>query len=233
MGHQEKITVLFLLFALSFLLVGCHARTPLHDAAERGDVKAIERLVRQGYSVNVPDEYGATPVFYAADGETAQKLIDLGADVNYGSNNGRTPLHLPKTPGVVDVLVSHGADVNVCVSKFGTPLLDNVCSNRPEIVEELLKKGAKVDFGYHNEYTPMHLAAGMGHLEIAKILVKHGADVNAIYHSETNSQSVMYQAILWRQIEMIEYLKQQGAHSDAGDSMKLSDSADWLQGKID
>ena len=59
--------------------------TPLHHAADDGDLREVERLVRGGAHVNVKDEHGWTPLHKAARYgrlEVAQRLLGAGADFN-------------------------------------------------------------------------------------------------------------------------------------------------------
>jgi len=69
--------------------------TPLHLAAELGDVVAVESLLVEGGAfVNVIDDVGETPLFYALRGrhaEVVKKLIELKANLNVRNGEGETP----------------------------------------------------------------------------------------------------------------------------------------------
>lgn len=70
--------------------------TPLHLAAELGDTTLVETLVLEGGAfVNVVDDVGETPLFYALRGqhpEVIKKLISLKANLFSKNNEGETPL---------------------------------------------------------------------------------------------------------------------------------------------
>lgn len=70
--------------------------TPLHLAAELGDISLVESLVLEGGAfVNVIDDVGETPLFYALRGqhpEVIKKLIDLKANLFSKNDEGETPL---------------------------------------------------------------------------------------------------------------------------------------------
>lgn len=70
--------------------------TPLHLAAELGDLALVESLVIDGGAfVNVTDDVGETPLFYALRGQHAEvikKLIDLKANLFSKNDEGETPL---------------------------------------------------------------------------------------------------------------------------------------------
>ena len=64
------------------------------------------------------DEYGSTPLSYAAGNnapDVARLLIDLGADIESKNNPGDTPLHWAAAKNSLDVarlLVDRGADID-------------------------------------------------------------------------------------------------------------------------
>jgi len=124
----------------------------LHQAAAKGDLKKVRKLVEEGADVNARDNIGYTPLHYAASYghlDVARLLLEEGADVNARDNAGWTPLHWAAAYGHVDVarlLVERGADVNA---------RDNI------------------------GYTPLHYAASYGHLDVARLLIESGADINA------------------------------------------------------
>lgn len=116
---SSKITFL-LLIAVAMLFAGC--TTPLHMAAEKGDIKEMERLIAEGANVNAKGFkpfLGTKPLLHwaASDGnkEVAELLISKGADVNAKDGNGLTPLGFAAVRGHKDIarlLIEKGADVN-------------------------------------------------------------------------------------------------------------------------
>ena len=60
------------------------AATPLHQAAEDGEVDVVKALLAMGADVNEVDPEGQTPLFFAAswgNAEACKALIDGGAEV--------------------------------------------------------------------------------------------------------------------------------------------------------
>jgi ankyrin repeat protein len=94
------------------LLVGCgNPDSALLDAANEGNIAA-------GADVNAKDdEYGWTPLIWAADGghkNVAALLIAKGANVN-AKSEGWTALHSAAEEGykeIAELLIANGADVN-------------------------------------------------------------------------------------------------------------------------
>ena len=103
------VLTLVSLFALSSVQAG-----PLHDAADKGNIDEVKRLIAQGANVNAKDKHTVTALHWAADqGHTAvvELLIAEGADVNAKSKDGSTPLWAATDGGhkdVANLLKRHG-----------------------------------------------------------------------------------------------------------------------------
>lgn len=125
-GKQSRL--LFICTFFCFLCCSAYA-APIHDAAAKGDLQALESLLSGNPELaKAPDNSGATPLHYAAaTGETAvmRVLIAKGADVNAEKKDGVTPLHVAAALAQVEaaeLLISNGADLNAVDKKGRTPL---------------------------------------------------------------------------------------------------------------
>jgi ankyrin repeat protein len=90
------------------------AATPLHLAAELGDLEVIEALGRRKVDWTVRDVYGRTPLHVAAllaDPRPALALLRLGADPNAEDLAGKSPLALAaaRRPSTARALLDAGA----------------------------------------------------------------------------------------------------------------------------
>lgn len=102
-----KIKLLYRVSIAAILLLilaacgpGINDEPPLHDAAARGDVAAVEQLLKDGVNVNSKNSEGATPLHWAAfKGEVAvaKILLARGANINAKTRKGSTPLRLATT----------------------------------------------------------------------------------------------------------------------------------------
>jgi hypothetical protein len=94
----------------------------------RQRIEAIQSLLAKGADVNVKDQYGDTPLHYAAQhgkADMCKLLIAHGSNINDKNRNSETPLHYATLWGntkAVELLLEHGAAVNKKTSQGQTPL---------------------------------------------------------------------------------------------------------------
>lgn len=127
--------------------------TPLHMGGVPDEL--VIWLVEQGLDINIPDYYGATPLYRQAilGRDTVKLLLELGADIGKPNTYGETPLHVAAEffhPKTVKLLIDKGADVNAKNDMGRTPLASvlMVCrgiyiAQTAEIASMLLDAGAK------------------------------------------------------------------------------------------
>lgn len=168
--------------------------SPVADAAELDDVKAVRALLRQGADVNAAQGDGMTALHWAAENgnvELTKILLSAGANVAAVTRIGdHTPLHLASRVGhasVIRALLKAGADPNATTTTGGA--------------------------------TPLHFAAGPGGAEAVTVLLHHGADVNAT-ESSWGQTPIMW-AAAYNRVDAIAVLVQRGA--DAALTTKVVD----------
>ncbi len=125
--------------------------TPLHSAAYRGSVFAIEALVKKGAKIDQKQSYGMTPLMSSVVHnrlEAAGKLIELGAGLNFHDTHNRTALAISAQLGF------------------------------EKIAELIMKSGADPSIPDIENRNALHWAAIKGHLTIVKILLKSELDLN-------------------------------------------------------
>ncbi|MGH3537499.1 MAG: ankyrin repeat domain-containing protein [Pseudonocardiaceae bacterium] len=149
------------------------AGQPLMAAVQRGDVKAVKVLIRQGADVNAvyprvnSFQDGHTPLLVAArDGhqDIVPELLAAAADVRVvdwvfkGS-----PIHKATyngNPSILAMLIAHpDIDINVQGPINGyTPLHDALWHGFTECASMLLDAGARLDLRGHDGKTPLDVA---------------------------------------------------------------------------
>ncbi|KFM13700.1 Ankyrin repeat and SOCS box protein 3 [Aptenodytes forsteri] len=154
-------------------------------AAREGNVKMLRRLIKQGYSLDVPDNRGWVPIHEAAAHNSSECLrLLLGAApsdeyINSKTFEGMCALHLSARHGSLEsvrVLLEAGADPNEVTTEATTALFLAVENGHADVVKFLLQHGANVK-GPHSwsAWNSLHQASFQGCTEIMKILLEKGA----------------------------------------------------------
>ena len=119
---------------------------------EKASLRMVQKKLDSGADANARDEWGFTPLHFAAafndDPDVITALVDAGADMNALDKEwGATPLHWAAwsndNPGIIIALLEGGADPNARDARDSTPLhaaADQ--SNNPSIVLTLVESGA-------------------------------------------------------------------------------------------
>lgn len=170
-------------------------RTPLHLAAQIGDVHAISDLLTAGADIDAKDQYDMTPLILALSythkqEQAALKLLETNAAVNVVSQGdeehvkrghdenhpGSTPLHLAAALGfesVVKQLLLRNANYDACDEDNVTPLYKAVLMGKAKVVQQLLDAGADVNIASKYGLSPLHLAVMEGNEAITNLLLQH------------------------------------------------------------
>jgi ankyrin repeat protein len=160
------------------------ASTPIADAAQRGDVGTVKKLIAEGVSVNAAQGDGMTALHWAADrGDSALTAVLLRAKANVRATTrigAYTPLHIAArtgNPAVVRALLEAGSDVKTTTTSGATALHFAAAAGNPDAVAALLEKGADPN-ARESQWgqTPLIFAAEYNRAEAIKVLIKHGAD---------------------------------------------------------
>ena len=122
---------------------------PMCDAAEKGDLATLTRLIATGNNIDALGENGNSALAFAcANGhaDCASLLIIKGATVDLPSSLGNTPLHAAcwaESPKCMRILLDAKANVNQQSNANGsTPMHVAVQGNRDEALALLLARGA-------------------------------------------------------------------------------------------
>jgi len=158
----------------------------LIEAVKRGDLTAVESLLKQGVDVNARQGDGATALHWAAhqdDRATVERLLRAGANVQAANDLGVTPLLLACTNGsraIVEALLAAGANPNASAEGRETPLMIASWTGNADVVRRLIAAGADVNAKEASrQQTALMWAVSERHADVVRLLVQRGADVHA------------------------------------------------------
>eukprot|EP00192_Tetraselmis_astigmatica_P020295 CAMPEP_0117668242 /NCGR_PEP_ID=MMETSP0804-20121206/11436_1 /TAXON_ID=1074897 /ORGANISM="Tetraselmis astigmatica, Strain CCMP880" /LENGTH=192 /DNA_ID=CAMNT_0005476103 /DNA_START=374 /DNA_END=952 /DNA_ORIENTATION=+ len=162
--------------------VGDSVAIGLHDAAEKGLTKVIEKIFDRTMDLNIDmrDRFDRTALHWAAEcghRETCCMLLELGADVRATESLGRTCIHLAARSGHVNVIKA---------------ILDKLEDDGLEDVETLINQDD------NNGITALFLGRQRGDdggMEVFELLLRKGAhyDLNRwpAVHSTPPAENLM------------------------------------------
>ncbi|PNH05841.1 Ankyrin-2 [Tetrabaena socialis] len=161
-------------------LLDAAGSTPLHIAAQYGNVAAARALIRLGAKVDARRKDGLRPLHLAAwhnRTEAAQLLLEEGKaavhKVDKADMDEATPLHVAAKYGsqeVVELLLAKGADFKVEDQDGLRPLHLAARENRRGTAEVLLLKGCKVDSCTRAGRTALEIAQSQKHTDLIVLL---------------------------------------------------------------
>lgn len=151
----------------------------LFAAISKNDPATIARYAREGFSVDVQDADGRTPLMHAVlDGRCGlvKLLIELGADLNAQDGNGFSALHFAAQNFQVEParsLCRAGAEVDLRDRHGNTPLWRAVFDSkgRGEMIRLLLESGADRKSKNKSGKTPLDLANTIGNYDLKQFLL--------------------------------------------------------------
>lgn len=201
-------------FVAALPVVVLAQQAALVEAAGRGDLAAVRRLLVQGVPVEQRDGQQRTAVLAAVQGRhpgTARYLIERGADVNAQDSQRDSAFLVACRDGdaeLVRAALAAGADV-ASTNRYGsTALMGPAYRGHVEVVRLLLATPIALehvnDFGWTALLEAIVLGSdGPAHAEIVRMLIGRGADVNvrdpqgvsALQHARRRGQAQIVQML--------------------------------------
>jgi hypothetical protein len=162
----------------------------LHEAAAKGDVAGIERLIKDGEKPNIQDSKSRTPLHvavYLKQREAARALLRLGANPNALDIDRYDIVTIAAVANDADMLkivLDGGATARNVTSRYdGTALIASAHLGHIEVVKMLIAAKAPLNHVNNLGWTALMEAivlgnGGANHTATVKALVEAGCDVN-------------------------------------------------------
>lgn len=189
--------------------------TPLHYAAMKSNISAVQALTKYKANVNAQDVNQMTPLLLACvhgSKEVIQKLIKAGSDITQRDQRLNTAFHIVALRGEKDYLkmmMEHDPkEAIIALNKVNnegkTPLRMAVEGNHPETLTEILEMEKKNSQKWTARETELiHFASRKGYLQVLKALVEAGGDKNEV---STQKSLPLHVAAEMNQKAVVEYL---------------------------
>jgi ankyrin repeat protein len=197
-------------------------RAVLFQASILGFNSIILNYIDNGGDINIQDNYGYTPLMYAAFNSrtnTVRLLISHGAvyDPKFKTYDNQTYLSAFSQCGLSDLvkdILDKGADVNGTPDNGWNALLCASALNHPETAKLLIASGAKYDKDYRTGNNVDYLLAfsECGLTNQISELIAQGADVNA---TDINGWTPLLGACYTGHLDTIKILIKAGANINA------------------
>ncbi|KAJ6092624.1 ankyrin [Penicillium sp. IBT 16267x] len=159
---------------------GVTSSKALCEAANIGDEDIVQLFLERGADLNLKDQDGITPLFWATKSYGVTKLLlEKGADLQVRDIGGRTPLFWAAMHGNNDVLklfIEKGADWDLKDEDGGTPLFWATTTN--STTKLLLEMGADLHHRNKRGATPLFGASRYGLDHVPELLLEKGADLH-------------------------------------------------------
>ncbi|USN50942.1 MAG: ankyrin repeat domain-containing protein [Myxococcales bacterium] len=163
--------------------------TPLHLAANTGQIEVIEALIKSEAEVDEQDDQGNTALHLAIvrkEKDAVIALLEGGANPNIKENsNSFTPLHLAANTGqieVIEALIKSRAEVDEQDDQGNTALHLAIVRKEKDAVIALLDGGANPYIENNENYTALALAAALKETTVMKTLVTANIGLSGNLH---------------------------------------------------
>ncbi|KAI9110703.1 hypothetical protein K1719_018141 [Acacia pycnantha] len=177
--------------------------TPLHLAADKGNIRCARLLVEGGANVNARCNDGRTPLHRAAangDRRMVEMLVEMSADPTITDDRDHSALDIASDEGHKEI---------VEIMAQGEEVLTAARHGDVKKLETLLKRGASVQYRDQYGLTALHAAAMKGHKEMVSMLTETGLDLEC---EDEEGHAPLHMAVESGDQETVQVLVNKGAN---------------------
>ncbi|VDI69388.1 Hypothetical predicted protein [Mytilus galloprovincialis] len=189
--------------------------SPLLTVANQGFNFLVHSLIDIGFTVNVRDQIGRSPLFLATDSNhtvTADLLLNKAANPDLCNNKQVSPFHmacLNENIEIVKLLVNSKCNIDIQNDYDQTPLFFASFVGQKEIVKFLLENKCDVNINSKHNNTPLHAACYFDNVEVVQLLLDFKCDPNI---SSVYNESPLFVACMKNSILSTELLLETGCN---------------------
>ncbi|MBV8841807.1 MAG: ankyrin repeat domain-containing protein, partial [Bryobacterales bacterium] len=149
LGMLRRNSVIFSLGVLTIAAMALYASdSELFQAIRDGNTARLTALLNSGANANPRDQFGATPLMYAAaygSIKDMEALLKAGANANAATSQGSTALMWATAdPSKIQLLLRSAASVNARTKDGATALLSAAVRGNDEALRQLIAAGADI-----------------------------------------------------------------------------------------
>ena len=169
--------------------------TPLHLAAKVNNKEIVHLLLENKADVNALDQFGNSPVRYAAYYSNEALLEEFKNQTLYANSKSKNKLSL--------------ADLFNFIETERKTLFDAIQEGRVQTCQEIFKKTPEMaSYNFNDDMKPIHLAAGFGYPNIIELCLSYGADINSL---DKHKKTPLHYAGSYMKDNCFQYLLDHGA----------------------
>ncbi|GFS89401.1 ankyrin-3 [Nephila pilipes] len=164
--------------------------TPLHRAVLNDHWETAQLLLLKAAYPNAQDQYGRTPLHYAAErgnADLVESLLDENANIFVKDCKNKTVIELAVGCNQLEIfkLLFLKGDIDVDFKGYHDRSLLHQCAltGSLEMTEYLVESGANIHAKCRDGHKPIHLAAVMGFENIVEFYLDHNMSVNDLNDS--------------------------------------------------
>lgn len=227
-GNEELFDHLVFLDPQSLNYLDQGGNTPLHLAAQAGNLCIVREAIRlgkvhRGPSLDQMNKSHKTPMMLAASKnhrEVIRCLVHAGASTDLYDFHDRTVFHISALHGYWNLLGDLLA-VNPEGAKHEelfriTPLDYAAAAGNEQAISKLILCGAKVNHVAHDGRTALHQAARNNQAKAIHLLHKKGANLDV--RERDSGMTPLHEAIFGQHVAAVKSLKELGANLKVGDN---------------
>lgn len=192
----------------------------LFQAAADGNISVLNLFMQVNTYVNIKDEDGKTPVYYASEAgqiKAVQYLLLCGADINARTYTMKSPLmaaieaHSFET---AKLLIDSNASLKVADDEGYTPMHYAVINNQLQIMKYMSSMYCDIDEPDNQNNKPLFYTIGKT-TEFIRTLINAGADKNG---KNSDGKTALHEAVIKNNFAAVKCLVEMGVNINLTDN---------------